>query len=293
MAPGFVHRDCCPLCGHGSAALLCEISYGDARLREYLAEFYRGRLPLNLLRDERYRVARCDRCGFLYQDRILDADGMRALYRDWIDDDASLHKKQSASGGLFRQYARQVQTLSQMLERRPRQIRVLDFGMGWGYWARMAQAHGLAVSGFELSERRREYARALGLDVISELPDAGEHYDVIYANQVLEHLPEPLQTLRELRARLAPGGLIYLRVPDGRGVNDTLSWRGWIPELDAIHPLEHINCFIRSTLIRLGAEAGLVPASPPLRLNWGSLLGGIRREIADRFVTTHIYFRAR
>jgi len=157
----------------------------------------------------------------------------------------------------------------------------------------VARAHGLAVTGFELSARRRRHAQEMGLDVITELPPPGEHYDVVYANQVFEHLPDPLETLRQLGARLAPGGLIYIRVPDGRGVADTLSWRGWIPELDAIHPLEHINCFIRSTLLKLGAGAGFEVVNPPLRLSWGNVLGGLRREFADRYVTTHLYFRQR
>ncbi|MCP4388177.1 MAG: hypothetical protein GY802_07770, partial [Gammaproteobacteria bacterium] len=66
---------------------------------------------------------------------------------------------------------------------------------------------------------------------------------------------------------------------------------GWSPALDAIHPLEHINCFTRKTLVDMAAGAGLRPVSPPLRLNWGSLWGGLKREVADRLLTTHVIFR--
>jgi hypothetical protein len=82
-----------------------------------------------------------------------------------------------------------------------------------------------------------------------------------------------------------------IRVPDGRGVAAQLEQRGWSPELGAIHPLEHINCFTRKTLVYFAAKAGLKPFNPPLRLNWGSLWGGIRREVTDRWQTTHLFLR--
>ena len=238
-----------------------------------------------------YRVLVCESCDFIYQDPILDDEGMRSLYQDWVDDARSLQKKQAATAKLFRQYAGQIQTLLQMLQRPPQQLRVLEYGMGWGYWSRMAQAHGLEVTGYELSATRSEHARAMGLQVIDCLPSAGTQFDCIYANQVFEHLPAPLSSLRQLSDLLAPDGLVFIRVPDGRGIVDFVMQRGWSPELDAIHPLEHINCFTRKTLIELGAGAGLRPASPPLRLNWGSLVNGIRREIADRLLNTHVIFR--
>lgn len=260
-------------------------------MADFLETFYHGRIPLEQLAVHSYRVAGCRRCHFIYQDPILDNGGMQALYQDWIDNEQSLRKKQGAGPSLFKRYASQIQTLLRMLPGRADRLRLLEYGMGWGYWSRMAQAYGLDVTGFELSDERREYARAMGLKVITELPPPGEHFDCLYANQVFEHLPDPLATLGQLCARLVSGGLVYIRVPDGRGIADRLRRRGWSPDLDAIHPLEHINCFTRKTLIDLAAGAGLHPVQPPLRLSWGSLSSGIRREIADRYLTTHLFFR--
>jgi len=291
MNTGFHRRECCPLCAAEDATTLCELPYGEPPIAGFLEDFYYGRIPPERLQSESYRVARCQQCGFIYQDPILDDSGMQALYQDWIDNAQSLRKKQAAKASLFRQYAGQIQTLLCLLPGRPGEIRVLEYGMGWGYWSRMAQAHGLDVTGFELSSERREHARAMGLKVITELPPPGAHFECLYANQVFEHLPDPAGTLRQLCARLAPQGLVYIRVPDGRGVANRLQRRGWSPDLDAIHPLEHINCFTRKTLIDLATGAGLSLVRPPPRLNWGSLLNGIKREIADRYLTTHLLFR--
>jgi 2-polyprenyl-3-methyl-5-hydroxy-6-metoxy-1,4-benzoquinol methylase len=257
----------------------------------FVQSFYQGRVPPDALAGASYRVLGCSRCDFLYQDRVLDQDGMQALYRDWIDSAGSLRKKQNARAKLFRQYAGQIQALIALMPGVPAQMRVLEYGMGWGYWSRMAQAHGVDVSGYELAADRRRHAQAMGVNVIGELPPPGARFECIYANQVFEHLSDPVATLRALCARLAAGGLVYIRVPDGRGIAKRLKRSGWSPELQAIHPLEHINCFTRKTLVEMAEQAGLKPVNPPVRLSWGSLWGGVKREIADRFLTTHVIFR--
>jgi SAM-dependent methyltransferase len=240
MSIGFQQRERCPLCDSGNNRLLCDIAYSDRRLANYLEQFYRGRVALDLLQSASYRVALCEDCGFVFQDSILNDKGMQA---------------------------------------------------GWGYWSRMAQAHGFDVVGFELSKQRSEHARQMGITVIDSLPATEAGFDFVYANQVFEHLPDPVQALQDICRQLKPGGIVYLRVPDGRGVAARLEQQGWSPELEAIHPLEHINCFTRKTLQGFASEAGLKPFNPPLRLSWGNLWDGIRRELADRLLTTHLFFR--
>jgi 2-polyprenyl-3-methyl-5-hydroxy-6-metoxy-1,4-benzoquinol methylase len=291
MPVGFQQRESCPLCESNSSRLLVEIPYSDQRLVEFIERFYRGRVAYKSLRSESYRVVLCQQCDFIYQDSILDEKGMQTLYEDWIDHQQSLLKKQTAGTKLYRQYADQIQTLARLLKPRPDQVRILDYGMGWGYWSRMAQAHGFDVAGFELSKQRREYARNMGITVIDTLPAGLAGFDCVYANQVFEHLPDPKQALADICRQLKPQGIVCIRVPDGRGVAASLEQRGWSPELGAIHPLEHINCFTRKTLLSFAAKAGLKPFNPPLRLSWDSLWSGIRREVADRLLTTHLFLK--
>ncbi len=291
MGVGFEARKACPVCASTDSQVLCELDFADSVLAAFIERFYAGRVPLAALAGARYRVVACGRCDLLYQDPILDAAGMRALYEEWIDSDASLAKKRRAPRKLFGGYAGQIQTLGRLIARPPAEVRVLDYGMGWGYWARMANAHGYVVEGYEPSPTRRAHARELGVVSIDRLPDAGSAYDFILASQVLEHVPDPRACLADLAAQLAPGGILHLRVPDGRGVAAHLARHGWSPDLDAIHPLEHINCFTRASLLFATREAELTAFNPPLRLQLGSLLGGLRREWNDRRVAPHLYLR--
>jgi SAM-dependent methyltransferase len=291
MQVDFVQREACPLCRSGPSRVMCDLGYDEPGLKAFIERFYQGRIGGTTLLQGRYRVVKCGQCGFLYQDPILGDKGMQLLYHDWVDQEHSLQKKRNAGAKLYLKYAGQIQTLSRLFDKPPAQTSILDFGMGWGYWCRMAQAHGYDVSGYELSFDRCKHARQMGLRVIDSLTQGEDQYDFIYANQVFEHLADPLQALSELCHCLKQGGIVYLRVPDGRGIDSRLQRHGWSPELGAIHPLEHINCFTRKTLIKLAASAGLHPFNPPLRLNWGSIGGGIRREISDRWFATHLMFR--
>lgn len=291
MAIQFQIRNTCPICGGNKVESLCELAYTDARLNSFMETFYHGRVDKTLIKTGIYRVVQCVQCDFIYQPEILNDAGMAALYENWVDQAHSLNKKLNAKAALYRQYAGQIQTLQRLFPGPPGETRVLEYGMGWGYWSRMAQAHGFDISGYELSRQRIQHAKNMGLNVIGELPPAGQAYHFIFASQVFEHLPDPRQTLETLGDRLTADGVVCIRVPDGRGVAASLKQRGWSPDLDAIHPLEHINCFTRGSLIRLAADARLKPFNPPLRLNWASLWGDLKREIADRFFTTHLYFK--
>jgi len=291
MQVDFLQRDACPLCQSAQSRSLCDLGYDEPKLKAFIARFYQGRIDETTLLQGRYRVVKCSQCGFVYQDPILGDKGMQLLYHDWVDQERSLQKKKNAPAKLYQQYAGQIKTLSRLFDKLPADTCVLDFGMGWGYWSRMAQAHGYDVSGFELSLQRCKHAREMGLRVIDKLPQSEGQFDFIFANQVFEHLADPAQVMTELSLCLKGDGIVYLRVPDGRGIERRLQRHGWSAELDAIHPLEHINCFTRKSLIDLAASAGLRPFNPPFRLNWGSIQGGIRREISDRRFSTHLMFR--
>lgn len=270
---------------------MSEIDYEDERLGEFIEGFYSGRVNRNDLKGSSYKISKCRSCQLIYQPEVLNGEGLEKLYNNWIDSRKSLNKKQTAKTRLFKQYAGQMELISGLFSKSPGQIKVFEFGLGWGYWSRMAQAFGYRVSGYELSEIRKNHARSMGVNVIDELVSDGSVYDFIYSSQVFEHLLDPLGTLIQLRERLANSGYIYLRVPDGRHVESILRQSGWSPELDAIHPLEHINCFSRSSLTYMASCAGLTVANPPVRLHLGSIWGGLKREINDRFLTTHMLFK--
>ena len=131
----------------------------------------------------------------------------------------------------------------------PTTARVLDAGCGSGGNLALLQQLG-AVAGFEFDAAARELARALGLGRVEAgalpgpLPFDGEHFDLIGLFDVLEHLPEPVASLRALTERVAPTGALVLTVP-------ALPWL-WGPH-DELH--QHYRRYTQQTL-RAHLEAG-------------------------------------
>lgn len=290
----FITRTVCPACGSDQFEVLIDLAFTDSQLTSLLTRFYQSRVDLDLLSTHRYTLCECQRCSLVYQQHILNDAGMSALYGDWISADDSLDKRQYGSANIFRKYAAEAETISRIVGKPPHQTSVLEFGMGWGYWSRMAAAFNFRVTGIELSPERIKHAHSLGVIAATDLAEVDyDSIDFIYANQVLEHIPEPDQVMRQLYNRLTVGGVILVRVPNGTGTSNTLRKKGWQPDMNAVHPLEHINTFTRSSLITLGRAIGLKPMRPPVRLSGNSpahFLRSAKREISDRFLAPHVYF---
>ena len=78
-------------------------------------------------------------------------------------------------------------------------------------------------------------------------------YDLVMLNHSLEHVPDPLGTLRAARALLAPGGTVMLRVP----IAGCWAWRHYGADWVGLDPPRHL--FVPSEEgLRIGARrAGL------------------------------------
>ncbi|MEM7207285.1 MAG: class I SAM-dependent methyltransferase [Pseudomonadota bacterium] len=287
-----IDRNECPVCSQPEAQELYRASFGQPALSSFLQQFYKNRYDHSLSNRD-YILDQCQRCSLIFQRGVLNDPGMMMLYDHWIDNEASLRKKQSAKPKTTRQYARVIDAIGRYFPRSPGTVRVLDFGMGWGYWAHMAQSHGYDVTGLEYSENRLAHARSIGVNAVKHLSTGEQMFDFVLANQVLEHVPDPRQTLQTIAAHLAHGGIAHIRVPDGRGVAKKIRAHGWSGEIEPVHPLEHINCFTRPSLIRLARNCGLKPISPPLQVSMDRLWSSLKREWVDRFVTTHVFVQKR
>jgi 2-polyprenyl-3-methyl-5-hydroxy-6-metoxy-1,4-benzoquinol methylase len=247
-------------------------------MADYLRSYYERRIPEAVLAAGRYEVRECGACGFLWQAEVLDGAGMAALYGEWISPRASREAREGSDLAVFAGYARQLELVPRLCGKHPQETDVLDFGMGWGRWCLMAKAYGFRAKGVETSRDRLDHAARQGLDVFSDLAAAGHAaFDFINAEQVFEHLPDPLATLRPLVATLRPGGVLRISVPNAAREARELRRRGWKPFKGALQPLEHINGFTNPTLRRFGREVGLTPLPQPFLPGQGLLGKSYRR----------------
>jgi 2-polyprenyl-3-methyl-5-hydroxy-6-metoxy-1,4-benzoquinol methylase len=122
--------------------------------------------------------------------------------------------------------------------------RLLDFGAGWGLLLRAARARGWECAGIELADRERASLQENGFEVFARLEDVpDESFDAVGSTQVLEHVADFHTIVGNQAAKLRPGGLLYIDVPNA-GV-----WARRQAGLFA-NPLEHVNYFTHHFLSR-------------------------------------------
>ena len=101
-------------------------------------------------------------------------------------------------------------------------MNVLDFGCGLGGFAQRILPFVYSLDVVEpeaaLADRLKNLLANKGRQYQS-MVDVDKQYDAISAFHVLEHLPDPVQTLIQFKRCLKPGGKIILEVPHA---NDAL-----------------------------------------------------------------------
>ncbi len=90
---------------------------------------------------------------------------------------------------------------------------VLDFGAGTGTYARRLKAKGINVDCVEIDGEYIARLKDAGLNCFGSLEEAAPSYDRIYSCDVIEHIEDDITALKQLHAKLAAGGKIFLYVP--------------------------------------------------------------------------------
>ncbi len=130
--------------------------------------------------------------------------------------------------------------------------RWMDFGCGNGGLVRyVRETAGCDAIGFEDGAIAAD-ARKSGLPLVdaAELPALTGSFDVVTAVEVIEHVPDPLSVLREMRRLLKTGGLCFLTTGNAAPFRQRLlDWSYVLPDV-------HVSFFEPSTLALALSRSG-------------------------------------
>jgi SAM-dependent methyltransferase len=134
--------------------------------------------------------------------------------------------------------------------------RFLDIGSGGGSLLEAARRAGWTAEGVEVSRTAVEHVRTLGFKVHwGELEGANypaNHFDVVTASEVIEHVADPQAMLKEIARILRPGGVLWATTPHGRGVSARALGLHW----EAVIPPNHLQLFSTKGVRMLLDKAG-------------------------------------
>jgi SAM-dependent methyltransferase len=305
----FLQRANCPACGSSNSTATFNRPYAEPRLRAALTNFYShvGGLDYSVLLGTDYSLARCSDCGLVFQTQVPNDALLGRLYEEWIDPQQAYERYHRDQPPLRRaELKREVSIARSFISDSVPRL-ALDYGCGWGEWSQMTQACGFEAWGTELSAARRAHAEKFGIKVVKDEQLPNRYFGLINLDQVLEHLPNPRETLTLLAAKLHPGGILRVAVPNGLNIKHALRHfdreltRPRLGGLNPVAPLEHLNCFTFKSLVRIAESCHLQRVCP----SWGILMRSLvfapgfapklkavlrPAYLRSRF-TTQLYFR--
>jgi SAM-dependent methyltransferase len=210
----------------------------------------------------RFRIVGCDACDNAYLSPRPTMEALGRFYPAgyWFTEGEAPRGLVARVKALEARYRRAL-LMSEVKRLRaiaPPGGRLLDVGCGSGDIVKLAGESGLVAQGVEFSAEAVAYAReSRGLDVrVGTLESAGypdAAFDVVSLFHVLEHVPDPVATLREARRVLAPGGAVLLQVPNFASGQSRLFGARW----HAVEAPRHFHHFTPATLGRAVEAAGL------------------------------------
>jgi 2-polyprenyl-3-methyl-5-hydroxy-6-metoxy-1,4-benzoquinol methylase len=217
------------------------------------------------IREGAGRIVRCTSCGLVVQDLDWAPEQFERYYNEEYQETNSLDlTREQTPREHFEDRAATVGPLAERLRRllRP-DMRVLEVGCGAGELLAAVKDEVAEVVGVELHEGFVAFMNDdLGIEAhaedVNRIHFGDRRFDLIISIATLDHLPNPAETLATLKGLLAPGGSMYLEVPN---TGDALM--RYIPEPNRtayetfFWHRAHVFYFTEETLRALLAKTGM------------------------------------
>jgi 2-polyprenyl-3-methyl-5-hydroxy-6-metoxy-1,4-benzoquinol methylase len=198
------------------------------------------------------QIVECRRCGLVYANPRWSPGEILAAYAA-VEDDTYVAEREGREL-TFSRHLHALERLTGPADGRS----LLDVGAYIGVFVEVAAANGWDAWGVEPSEWAAAEAQRRGLHVIQGTLDnpkdpqlATRPFDVITMWDVIEHLADPAAVLRQIHARLRPGGWLAVHTMDIDAPIARLMGARWPWLMDM-----HLYYFSRHTLAAMLVKCG-------------------------------------
>ena len=187
------YRKKCPLCNSKKYKVIEFKNLSNEKLYNFIKSNYNIEKYLSD-KNYSYELRYCLFCGTRYQTNVLDENESRELYSKSIQPQKSFFKQIFNYKKNLIVRKKTAKFLKKLFESRDEKIhKALEIGAGWGFFAHLSKEFKFEFTTLEISEERRKFHDFLKLKNINDFNDAlkkRKQYDLIYSNQVLEHISD-------------------------------------------------------------------------------------------------------
>ena len=234
-------------------------------------------------RDRHYRIAgeydlyRCQGCGLVALDPMPTEAELNGFYpQDYFAYQEFQTRENALKARLKRIMGLEVGTKDPDFAQAGT---MLDVGCGSGRFLQKMREQGWTVFGVEPSKAAADLGRQQWqLDIRpGTLPGATRDwpdgmFDYIRSNHSFEHIPNPMDTLREMHRLLKLSGKLFLGVPNIDSANARLFGRYWWYLGAPVHTFNYSSV----TLAKLVEMAGFRVESTNYNSNYGGVVGSMQ-----------------
>ena len=210
---------------------------------------------LFLYKKNNFNILKCNRCRLVFTDIPAGYD-IKKLYGEGYfngkQPDGYTNYKGSENV-LRKEFCKNVAVLRKLTNYREN-LRLLEVGSAFGYFLDEARQY-FDCNGIEISEEAVKYAGERGHNIYcgeinEELLKRIGSFDIVAMFDVIEHLPNPIETLSLLDKYLESGGLFLVVTGDIDSVPAKIMKRRW----RLMTPPQHTCFFSKGTLTRVFRE---------------------------------------
>ena len=209
-----------------------------------------------------FKIINCESCGFVHIDPIPSLEELEQIYKHEYyskEKPSYIENYKKDKEWWDRIYKYRFNLFEELLN--DKKGKILDIGSGPGYFLLEGLKRGWIAKGLEPNEDAANYSLNLGLDIEKKFfneevsKNLGE-YDVINLGEVLEHLPNPENFIKNIKNNLNKNGILSIIVPNDFNpiqniLNKHLNFDPWW-----ISPPHHINYFSFDSLTLLLEKLG-------------------------------------
>ncbi len=221
-------------------------------------------------------VIDCEACGYRHVIPLPSVEDLQETYaKEYYRDEKPTYLSHASEDYEWASLAYQdrLDIFESHLESSQRKL--LDIGSGPGYFLKFASDRKWDVQGIEPSAQAAAHSRDMGLRITEGFFGPGSaqslgEVDVVHMNNMLEHVPNPKELIKEATNLLAPEGLICISVPNDYNpfqeiLRDRAGFTPWW-----VVPSHHLNYFtfksLRSLLNSFGFKVIAETTSFPMEL---------------------------